>query len=144
MAGKGSPNGRHNAMEPNALRSLSRLYGVDATYADVWGNRRRTSDESILRTLALLGAPLTSVNEAAGAVRSRRQELWRESVEPVLVAWDGNLPAVSVRLPDALDADRYRIAIDLEAGGMREFAGCVNELPVRSRRKVEGVQYARR
>lgn len=131
-------------MKSNALRALSRLYGIDTTYTDVWGNRRRASDEPILRTLALLGAPLAHVDEAGDAVRSRRQERWREWIEPVLVAWDGDLAVIDVRLPEAMDTERYRGRIDLEGGGLRKFEGQVRDLPVRSRTSVEGVQYARR
>ncbi len=131
-------------MKRNPLRTLARLYGVNTTYADVWGNPRRTSEESIARTLQLMGAPLADVAGAEDAVRGRRQELWREWIEPVLVAWHGRLGKVSVRLPESLDAARYQVEIELEDGGVVVFDGQVSDLPVRSGASVENVRYVRR
>ncbi len=131
-------------MAHNALQALARVYGIYTTYEDVWKSLRRPSQESILRTLQLLGAPLARPGDAAGAVRSRRQELWREWLEPVVVAWDGQLPGVNVRLPDALQNERYRGRIELEDGGTVEFEGRAADLPVGSRSEVEGVGYTRR
>ncbi len=131
-------------MKRTPLQTLARLWGVNTTYADVWGNARRTSDESVVRTLELLGAPLAHLDDAADAARSRRQDLWRAWIEPVLVAWDGKLRGAGVRFPEALDAERYRVRIDLEDGGSLEFDGRVGDLPALSRKAVEGVRYARR
>ncbi|MDY0167091.1 MAG: hypothetical protein RBS80_11145 [Thermoguttaceae bacterium] len=131
-------------MKPNGLQTLARLYGVQTTYADVWGHFRHTPDEAVLRTLQLLDAPLAHVDEVGDAVRSRRQERWREWIAPVLVAWDGELPVIDVRLPEAMDAERYRGRIDLEDGRLLEFEGQVRDMPVRVRTSVEGVRYARR
>lgn len=131
-------------MSSDVLQTLARLYGVKTAYADVWGTLRHTPKEAVLRTLQLLGAPVANIDGAPDALRSRRQELWREGVQPVLVAWDGKLPVIDVRLPEAMDAERYRGRIGLEAGGRLEFEGQMRDVPVRSRTSVEGVRYVRR
>ncbi|MDZ7618862.1 MAG: 4-alpha-glucanotransferase, partial [Patescibacteria group bacterium] len=119
-------------------------YGVSTTYADVWGTPRYASEETLLRTLQLLGAPLDRADQAADAVHHRRQHLWRECIEPVLVAWDGRLTSVHVRLPEAMQAATYQLRLDLEDGGLIEFDGQVSELPVCSRCELAGERYQRR
>lgn len=52
--------------------------------------------EALAQALAVLGAPVARPEDAAAALRERRAELEAYSIEPVVVAWNGKLPAVPV------------------------------------------------
>ncbi len=131
-------------MDRYNLQALARLYGVYTTYADVWGTPRHASNDTILRTLELLDAPLASADQAADAIVHRRQQLWREMVAPVMVAWDARLASFDVRLSEALPATHYRVEFTLEDGGTIKLEGQVNELPVCRHGEVAGEHYVRR
>lgn len=54
--------------------------------------------------------------DVPGALRERRLELWRRVCEPVLVAWDGRLSPVEVRVPAPAAERRIRRRVVLEEG----------------------------
>ena len=82
--------------ERRALRELARLYGVQESYANVFGKRVQAGVESTIAVLRAMGAPVASLRDATGALQTRKVELARRSIEPVIVAWDGRLPFVDV------------------------------------------------
>ena len=129
-------------MKHPSLENLARLYGVNATYVDVWGKRRATSTEALVRALQLLGAGIHGPDDAPEALRRRRQECWREMLEPVYVAWQGLPAAVPVRLPDERSCDRWCWRLEFEEGDSVEASGHAESLPVRQCREVEGVGYS--
>jgi 4-alpha-glucanotransferase len=94
--------------------------------------------------LQALGAPLGRPEDAAGALRRRRQEVWGRGLEPVAVAWDGLPPELTFRLP-ARDLDRpHRCALALENGTTYNWTMKPSELPAAEEADVEGVRYAAR
>ena len=131
-------------MKRTDLERLARLYGVNVEYVDVWGHRRATSPEAMLRTLQLLGAPLARAGDAAEAIRKRRQDCWQRILEPVFVAWEGSPAALPLRLPSVQNRHAWRYRLDLEDGGRVESSGTVDGLRLRALREVEGVRYAAR
>ncbi len=92
------------------LARLAELYGVQTQYRDSLGRERRPPDETLLRILAALGAKLeapsgqafASASALAAAIRARETEWWQILTEPVLVAWEGFLPDMTLRLPARL------------------------------------------
>jgi 4-alpha-glucanotransferase len=131
-------------MERTLLSTLARLYGVRTTYEDVWQRQRRSPDESVLRILQLLGAPVDSWEDLPGAVRWRRQEIWRELMAPVVVAFEGRAAVARLQLPEPMQQAAYQLRLDLEDGATITRAGRVAELPVLRRRSIEGLTYTRR
>lgn len=129
---------RHDA----DLRRLARLYGVGLSYRDVWGRRRACTREAVRRVLEALGAPIASARDVRGAVRERLGQRWRETLEPVAVAWDGRLAPVRLRLPAASLPVRFRCRLAMEQGGEYESSGVLGDLPGRRRRELDGAQYA--
>jgi 4-alpha-glucanotransferase len=81
------------------LRELAALYGVQASYHDIGGRLVEAAPESLLAVVSALAGPLDGMGEVAEALAARRAELDTRLVEPVLVAWDGVLAEVSLRLP---------------------------------------------
>jgi 4-alpha-glucanotransferase len=116
------------------LRELARLYDVQESYRNVHGKRVHASVDSMIAALRAMGAPIASLRDAPAALRARREELARRTVEPVVVAWDGRLRDVDVRLPSARagqavrfaltpegeEPDRWDEALPTETGGRHE------------------------
>lgn len=123
------------------LYQLGSLYGVQTFYSDV-DHRRRTPDpEALVLLLRALGAPLETTQGAPGALRERRQELWRRVVEPVVVAWDGGPARVEVRLPAAPSHQMLACTLHLEDGRTFTWPGDTAEKPILHEEEVEGVRY---
>ncbi len=113
------------------LERLAELYGVQATYRDAFGRTRSASRESLIRTLLALGAEVNSPAGLQGAIRRREAEVWARVFGPVVVAWEGEMPALTMRVPDrpafALHLtltleDGTVITGDVAPGAMREAA----------------------
>ena len=101
--------------ERRLLSELAGLYGVQASYTDVAGWRRRASAEVLLATLRALGAPVEGYGDVPAAIRERRGE--GRTLEPVIVAWDGRL-----RLPmDGAPTGGITVALEQEDGGERSW-----------------------
>jgi 4-alpha-glucanotransferase len=90
-----------NESSGSLLARLAELCQVQTRYRDALGHVREPSAESLLKTLLALGAPVEGPAGLAGAVRVREAELWGRVVEPVIVAWEGELPGLTLRLPAA-------------------------------------------
>jgi 4-alpha-glucanotransferase len=97
-----------------ALRELARRYGVQSSFRNVFGKRVHASDDSILAVLRAMGAPIAAVADAPGALRAREQERSRRPLEPVVVAWDGRLSSVDVRVPADRSDRPLRVAVSLD------------------------------
>src|SRR5262249_54151643 len=79
-----------------------------------------------------------------GALRQRRQELWRQCLEPVAVAWDGRDGGVTLRRPADRASGPVACRVELESGGGRDWSAEWDDLPVRESARVEGVAYEAR
>jgi len=116
------------------LGELAALYGVQTGYRDTRGRWRESPPESVVRVLRALGVdvgPDDVVVERPGAGRlraeaclaaaidARKVSLWGRMAEPVLVAWDGELPSFILRLPSTARHGRrsdLRLTLTLETG----------------------------
>ena len=94
-----------------ALRQLARLYDVQESYTNVHGRRVRAGVDSTIAVLKAMDAPLTTLADATAALRARTEELARRPIEPVVVAWNGRLRDVMVRLPASQADGDLRYAI---------------------------------
>ncbi|MEA2592728.1 MAG: 4-alpha-glucanotransferase [Actinomycetota bacterium] len=118
------------------------------SYVDVENRRIRASRESLLSVLEALGAPISpdasSPREIGLALRARQRDLWRRTVEPVVVAWDGRLTTLRVRLPAGAAAGSLGGRLELEDGAVDTFRvdldGAMGPA-VRQRAEVDGNQY---
>ena len=123
-----------------ALRTLAHLYGVQESYANVHGRRIRAGVDNTIAVLRAMGAPIGSIGDAPDALRARTQELARRPIEPVIVAWDGRLNHVDVRLPATEGGRSLRVAVtdeDVEPERWDEVA------PIQTGAPVEGAVAAR-
>lgn len=126
----------HRGSPAALLAELARLYGVELGYRDVWGKWRESPRESLIQVLVALGAELDQADVLAGGKRARRaleeavevrqQVLASRLLEPVLVAWDGELLPPALRFSEGGSGPRAsKFTLHLEQGGeeSKELAG---------------------
>ena len=126
------------------LRRLAALYGVQASYTDGRGQRRRASRDSILAALQALGAPLAGAGDLDDAFGARLRAHWTRPVEPTLVAWHGRRNHFLLRLPAAADRVRAACHLRLEDGGSRSWLVPGGDLPVTDAADLDGTRYVAR
>jgi hypothetical protein len=105
-----------SSSERSALRELTELYGVKRSYKAMDDRRISASPEATLAVLEALGADARGGDPLA-ILKREEEALWQRPLEPVVVAWDGILPAVSLRLPAAAARRTLELTITLEDGG---------------------------
>ncbi|MBI2364775.1 MAG: 4-alpha-glucanotransferase, partial [Deltaproteobacteria bacterium] len=72
-------------MDKRLLHDLARLYGVQTAHYDGFGRFVEPPREALLGVLRMLGAPVEGMEDLADALRQRRQFLWGQTIEPVVV-----------------------------------------------------------
>jgi 4-alpha-glucanotransferase len=91
--------------ELKALRSLAKALGVYTRYTDGLGKRVTVAPETLVRVCAALGAAVDRPEDAAEALRARKATKEAELLPPVLVAWDGTLPKVTISTNSPVSAE---------------------------------------
>jgi 4-alpha-glucanotransferase len=91
--------------ELEALRSLARAMGVYTEYTDGLGQPVTVAPETLVSVCASLGASVSRPRDASAALRVFEAEKRTEVIPPVLVAWDGTLPDVSIPSQGAFHAE---------------------------------------
>jgi len=82
--------------ELRALTSLAQAMGVYTVYTDGLGQPVTVAPETLVSVCASLGASVAGPADAADALRSLEAAGGAGRLQPVLVAWDGALPRVSI------------------------------------------------
>ncbi len=79
------------------------MYGVLTGHRDARGRWHESPRESVVLVLEALGAPgaLGAETDLRDSIESRKIAVGDRVLEPVLVAWEGVLPSISLRLPAA-------------------------------------------
>lgn len=88
---------------PASLPGLARQFGVLTHYTDAFGMRRGASADALLAVLRARGARIESLRDAREAARARAEEDFRRAVPSMLVAWDGRLDEVPLRVEATRD-----------------------------------------
>jgi 4-alpha-glucanotransferase len=99
--------------ELTALRALAKAMGVATRYKDGLRRHVTVAPETLVRVCAALGAPIAHPGDAAAARRTVRALKHAGLVPPVVVAWDGALPAVTIAAVGPIRAE-----LQLEDGGI--------------------------
>ncbi|HEX5368586.1 MAG TPA: 4-alpha-glucanotransferase, partial [Dehalococcoidia bacterium] len=97
------------------LRRLAGLYGIQPSYTSRWGEHIEAPVESLLAVLRALGA-IEALGEVPDALKDKQEAAWYWVMEPVLVAWDGRLSHIEVRIPEWETEETADCRIELEAG----------------------------
>jgi 4-alpha-glucanotransferase len=128
--------------EPD-LVTLARLWDLQTGYRDVEGRQVRASRAALLAVLEALGAPVGGPGGEGvpEALRLRRRELWRRLIEPVVVAWDGRLASLTVRLPASAVPGRLGGRIEREDGIVETFDVTLGGAAVREAAEADGTAF---
>ncbi len=82
------------------LQQLARRHGIQTSFFDVDRVRRMAAPESLLLTLRALGVPVARLVDVPSALRRQEELQARPGLEPVHVAWNGQLDSLEGRLPE--------------------------------------------
>jgi 4-alpha-glucanotransferase len=104
-----------SAAERSALRQLADLYGIQRSYQAMGGRRVTATPDATRAVLASLGADVDG-GDARAVLQSEEEKLWQSMLEPVVVAWDGQLRDVVIRLPATSARKSIHYQITLEDG----------------------------
>jgi 4-alpha-glucanotransferase len=126
------------------LRRAARLFNVQTTHYDGFGQLVEPPAEAILSVLRTLGAPVEKMSDLPDAIRERRQFLWRRAIDPVTTNWEGSMPAIKLRLPVFLARRAAHYEIRLDGGAVMRGRCRSNGQAKPPRRTVEGVTYVTR
>jgi 4-alpha-glucanotransferase len=127
--------------ELDQLRKLAQAYQVETGYESVTGEWREASPGSLVRILRTLGAPIERLSDAPDALRQRELEVWRQTLEPVTVAWDDESPHVSLRLPKNGMSRIIQARLQLEDGATAQWKVALHDLTIKESRNVDGIDY---
>lgn len=123
------------------LHLLAKLYQIETTYRDIEGREQRSTPRGIWETLRALGAPVEKPGDLPAAIRERRQRIWQEQVEPVVIVWEGEPGFMHLRLPQSHWNSGIRCQLQMEQGYSRVWEVNSAMLPAQEAREVEGRDY---
>jgi len=123
------------------LRELAGLYGVQTAYYDVNGQRRTAAVESLLAVLKSMDAPVETLADVPAALEDYVQQHGLRPLDPVLVAWEGQLPCVELRLPMHMEDARLTSHIALENGNREHLEWQASALRTLDTKNVGGHRY---
>jgi len=133
---------RAGATEVRHLHHLARLWGVQTAYYGFTGRLVQPPPEALVAVLRALGAPVEGLQDIPAALRERRQAVWQQCCEPVILAWDGLPVGPTLRLPASLTDGRVIAHLHLETGEVRSVGRDLRRLPTLRAADVEGARYA--
>src|SRR5207302_4034994 len=81
------------------------------------------------------------IEDAADALRHRKQHEWQRPLEPVAVAWDGRAEPLKLRLPMHHIESEIACRLQYESGDVKSWSSRIYELQELHSANVEGVSY---
>jgi 4-alpha-glucanotransferase len=102
---------------PSSLVELAAQHGIVASYQDVSGQWQHASTQGLLALLDCLGVSLPNPEGAPERLRALQAERAGRLVEPVTVAWQPDLPRVTLTTQQQWHATGCDVRVDLEEGG---------------------------
>jgi 4-alpha-glucanotransferase len=111
------------------LDQLAELYGVQTSYYEVSGKLVQASPEALTQVLGAFGSGVSQPNDAADALRARRQFLADRWIEPVNVLWDDRHPQIFVHVPAARASVPAKCTLTWETGETADWSLDLAQLP---------------
>ena len=105
--------------ERSALRQLADLYGIKRSYKAMDDRSVTASADATLAILGALGADAES-GDTRAVLEREEAELWHNALDPVVIAWNGVVRDVTIRLPASAARRSFSFDIQLEEGGTVE------------------------
>jgi 4-alpha-glucanotransferase len=119
--------------ETGVLLKLAQLYGIQTAFYGIHQKRHTASVESLLAILKSLEAPVQSMEDVSSACHIRKKWFYDKLLEPVIVAWEGKLDSVIVRLLAPEVESKISICLTGEGGFQTDWELSGIDLPVITR-----------
>lgn len=113
---------------------------METELTDGLGVHRVASPEVTLSALRMLGVAIDRIDGADEALRRLEEKRWAQMMEPCVVAWDGNVPVIELRMPEWAGG-AYECTLQIEGGDEWFLAGDLAELQVRGSHHVGSHQH---
>ena len=115
----------------DALSKLAEAAGIEPRYWDIGGRLHETSPETARSLLATLGYPAATEAEVRASLIWLQEDIWRETLPPVIVTTQEQEIVAPLRLPAAA-ARRLRWQLDLESGAQISGEVAIEDLAVKA------------
>jgi len=125
------------------IRRLGQLYGIDPSYTDFWGRRRRVSVATERALLAAMGAEVGSEREVADRLREAEARPWRRMLAPVQVIAPPEPLEATFTLPAPLGGATIEWRLAHETGSFQEGTLRPDQLAAVGGAEVDGESYRR-
>jgi 4-alpha-glucanotransferase len=125
------------------IRRLGELYGINSSYTDFWGKRRRVSAATARALLTAMGVAAGTPREVAGSLREAEARPWRRMLAPVRVVAPAASPEITFTLPARHGGATLDWTLAQEDGDIHEGRLIPDDLPVAAAAEVEGKSYRR-
>ncbi|HSF15452.1 MAG TPA: 4-alpha-glucanotransferase [Vicinamibacteria bacterium] len=127
-----------------ALDRLAALYDIETSYEDVRRERKRASEDAIVKMLEHLGAPVRSKVDVLEALARRELDIWSERIDPVQVVAENAQPVLKLRVDESDSRERFAARIELENDGEFSTEGIVADLPPIAGKDLSGKRFTQR
>lgn len=87
-----------NKSQSRLLRELANAYGIQTSYYNISHKRKSAADDSLLAVLDAIGKTTHDKNTLPTALYEFQRKKFQQKIEPVIVAWDGELSAILIQL----------------------------------------------
>lgn len=125
------------------IRRLGQLHGIDPSYTDFWGRRRRVSVATERALLEAMGANVGSEREVADSLREAEARPWRRLLAPVRVIAPPEPLEVTFTLPARLAGSAIEWTLAEQTGGVHQGTLRPDELEAVGAAEVDGETYRR-
>ena len=130
-----------NKSQKSILHELADCYGVQTSYYDVFHVKKHTSDHSLLSVLKSLRVPVETERDLSSALHEFYKTYWQRKIEPVLVAWEGNLTTIPLRLTQQEAYRTLRCRLVFEDGQETSWDIDLSTLPTLNTSTFAGTDY---
>ena len=113
----------------NALHALAHQHGLQTHYHDMSSRVVHASPESLLATLRAFGVNVHRPEDCPEALRVARVAGIARALPPVVVAWNGRLPILSLLKSTDGSGGKFHVEIQLEHGEVRHSDAIVTPRP---------------
>jgi len=125
-------------MSDASLDVLADAAGIEARYWDIQGRLHERPPETARYLLRALGIPADSDAEIAASLTVLEEEVWRETLPPVILAKEASTISVPLRVAATTAAQSLRWLIDLEDGGRTAGESRLQDLRVEATKDIRG------
>ena len=125
------------------IRRVGELYGIDPSYIDFWGKRRRVPEATERALLEAMGVAVHGDREIANSLREAEARPWRRMLAPVRVIASAEPLEVPFTLPGRLKRTTVDWTLVEESGEVHEGRLVPGDLPALGTAEVDGENFCR-